>query len=302
MSVIFLFIDGVGLGSNNESNPFAEQEYRGFSAMAGDQSFTDTATEFNEANHLFKNVDACLGVEGLPQSGTGQATLFSGENASKEIGKHFGPFPHSGIKPLLKKQSLFLKAKELGVKCTFINAYPDIFFQKARKRNRWSCTTLMTKNADFALHTTKDVKEGKALTAELTQQAWREHLNINVPRISPEQAAERLLDQTETYDLLLHEYYLTDKAGHSQELDKAAGYLNIYDRFLWHLIRNKASETTIVLSSDHGNIENLSVKTHTRNAVPLFAIGPGAQNFRKAKSIKDITPGIINYFRRNTNR
>ena len=293
MSVIFLFIDGVGLGKAGDSNPFTHSTYRGFSAMAGDQEFTEKASEQTETNHLFKYIDARLGVEGLPQSGTGQTALFTGKNAPKEIGKHFGPFPHSGIKPFLKEQSLFIKAKRQGRSCTFMNAYPDIFFRKARKRNRWSCTTLMTKSADITLNTTREVKKGKALTAELTQKAWREQLNIDVPEISPEHAADRLLEQSERYDLLLHEYYLTDKAGHSQELHRAAGFLNTYDRFLWHLIRNKSGDTTIVLSSDHGNVEDLSVKTHTLNAVPLFVYGPEAQKFIAAKRISDVTPAIL---------
>ncbi|WP_445664036.1 alkaline phosphatase family protein [Fodinibius sp. AD559] len=261
--------------------------------MAGDQEFSEKAAELNETNHLFKFVDARLGVEGLPQSGTGQTALFTGKNAPKKIGKHFGPFPHSGIKPFLKDKSLFLKAKQQGNTCNFINAYPDIFFKKAQKRDRWSCTTLMTKSAGINLNTTQEVKEGKALTAELTQQAWRERLNINVPTILPEQAADRLLEQSEDYDLLLHEYYLTDKAGHSQEIEKATHFLETYDRFLWHLIRNKSRETTIVLSSDHGNVEDLSIKTHTLNSVPLFAYGPGANNFTDAQSILDITPDIL---------
>lgn len=298
MSVIFLFIDGVGLGKADDANPFTQSAYRGFSAMAGDQQFTEKAAEQTETNHLFKFIDARLGVEGLPQSGTGQTALFTGQNAPKEIGKHFGPFPHSGIKPFIKKQSLFIKAKKQGKSCTFMNAYPEIFFRKARKRNRWSCTTLMTKSADILLNTTRQVKEGKALTAKLTQQAWREQLDIDVPEISPEHAADRLLEQAERYDLLLHEYYLTDKAGHSQELDRAAGFLNTYDRFLWHLIQNKSTDTTIVLSSDHGNVEDLSVKTHTLNAVPLFVYGPGAPSFIRAKRISDVTPAILDTFKK----
>ncbi len=293
MAVIFLFIDGVGLGDESENNPFTQSTYHGFSAMAGDQSFDHTTTEIAEEEHLFKSIDACLGVDGLPQSGTGQTTLFTGKNASQKIGKHFGPFPHSGIKPLLKEESLFIKAQEQGKKCTFMNAYPDIFFQKARKRDRWSCTTFMTKSVDVPLQTTEDVKQEKALTAELTQRAWREQLDIDVPEITPEQAADRLLQQSQHYDLLLHEYYLTDKAGHSQEIEKANQYLRTYDRFLWQLIQEKPADTTIVLSSDHGNVEDLSVKTHTFNRVPLFVGGPGAKHFTEAKSIMDITPAIL---------
>ncbi len=293
MSVIFLFIDGVGLGSDSPSNPFYIKKYRGFSAMCGYQPFTESAKEVRDNSFLFKPIDACLGVEGLPQSGTGQASLLSGENAAREIGKHFGPFPHSGIKHLLKEQSLFNKAQKINKSCHFINAYPEIFFRKATKRDRWSCTTLMARSADVVLNTTEDVKNGKAITAGITQEAWRDHLNIKVPVIEPETAANRLLKQSERFDLLLHEYYLSDKAGHSQNSKHAESVLSIYDRFLCHLIRNKSRNTTLILSSDHGNVEDLSTKTHTFNKVPLFVSGSGTELFASAESIIDVTPAII---------
>jgi len=293
MALLFLFIDGVGIGKNIAENPLTDESLQGFSFISEGQPFTKEANEVHRENHAFTPVDATLGVEGLPQSGTGQTALFSGENAPQKIGKHFGPFPHSGIKPLLKKHSLFRKAQADGQVCTFINAYPDIFFKKAGKRNRWTCTTLMTKSADIPLNGEQAVKDGTALTAGLNQQAWQKQLHIDVPIISPEEAADRLLEQSKNHDLILHEYYLTDKAGHSQQQAKALQYLQRYDRFLWRLIQEKPAPVTIVLCSDHGNIEDLSTKSHTLNKVPLFAFGPGASAFHQAKSIMDVTPGIL---------
>jgi hypothetical protein len=299
MAVIFLFIDGVGLGNPTEENPFYTIDFPGFKAMAGNQPFTKETEEIAEKKHVFKHVDATLGVAGLPQSGTGQSTLFSGENAPELIGKHFGPFPHSGNKHLLKEQSLFNKAQKQGKKCHFLNAYPDIFFTKAKKRNRWSCTTLMTKSADITLNRAESVKQEEALTAELTQEAWRDQLDIQVPIITPQRAAQRLIDQSINYDLLLHEYYLTDKAGHSQDANKADQYLRIYDNFLSYLIEHKPESYTLVLSSDHGNVEDLSVKTHSYHKVPLYAHGPGAYHFSDAESIMDVTPRVLEVLKNN---
>jgi hypothetical protein len=293
MGVIFLFIDGVGLGDEETYNPFLKANYFGFERMAGGQSFTRQAEAILHDNHLFKSVDATLGVEGLPQSGTGQTALFTGENAPKSIGKHYGPFPHSGIKHLLREQSIFHKAQQLGKTCHFINAYPDIFFEKSRQRNRWSCTTLMSKSAGLPLNTAQAIRDKKAVTAGITQQAWREKLDFNVPKISPRQAAARILEKNNIYDLVLYEYYLTDKAGHSQDSEKADSVISTYDQFLSELMDMKKPGDTIVLSSDHGNVEDLSTKTHTRNNVPLFVLGPGAPAFRDAQSILDITPSIL---------
>ncbi len=293
MAVVFLFIDGVGLGNRGDENPFWKGSYSAFRKIAGEQSFTREAEEVDSKEHLFKAVDANLDIEGLPQSGTGQTTLFTGVNAAREINKHFGPFPHSGIKHLLREQSLFIKAQRLGKSCHFINAYPRIFFEKSRKRNRWSCTTLMTRGAGLPLNRLENVREGEAITAGITQQAWREKLNIEVPTVSPGEAALRLLSKAREYDLVLHEYYLTDKAGHGRDHGKAAAVVSRYNRFLDILLEKREDDITLVLSSDHGNVEDLSTKTHTRNPVPLFVAGPGTEYFREAESIIDITPSIL---------
>ena len=298
MSVIFLFIDGVGLGDEESHNPFIQNSYDAFTRMVDGQTFTRRAESFINGKHLFKQVDATLGVEGLPQSGTGQTTLFTGENAPQRIGKHFGPFPHSGIKHLLREQSIFKKVQQRGGTCHFMNAYPEIFFEKSRQRNRWSCTTLMAKSAGLPLNNVESIKKEQAITAGITQEGWREKLNIDIPKIDPQRAAKRLLEKGDDYDLILYEYYLTDKAGHSQNSSHAQQVLSTYSRFLNELIEHKREEDTLVLSSDHGNVEDLSTKTHTFNEVPLFAYGPGAPVFTDAESILDITPGILSIMER----
>src|SRR5690625_7853575 len=42
----------------------------------------------------------------------------------------------------------------------------------------------------------------------------------------------------------------------------------------------------------YGNIEDLAVKTHTRNPVPLI-VAEKTESFREAESILDVTPGIV---------
>jgi hypothetical protein len=293
MSVIFLFVDGVGMGEDSPQNPLTNESLQGFQFMSDNQPFTKKVQTVKKNRHFLTQVDATLGVPGLPQSGTGQTALFTGENAPKKIGKHFGPYPHSGVQPLLKEKSIFKKAKSQWKTCTFINAYPEIFFKKNKQRNRWTCTTLMTKSAEIRLNGESDIQNETALTAGLTQESWHKNLNKDVPIISPEDAADRLIKQSVNYDLLLHEFYLTDKAGHDQQKNAARRILERYDRFLFELIQENPASSTIVLCSDHGNIEDLSTKTHTLNKVPLFAYGPGAAAFEQAKSIMDVTPAIL---------
>ena len=50
---------------------------------------------------------------------------------------------------------------------------------------------------------------------------------------------------------------------------------------------------TLVVTSDHGNVEDLSVKTHTYNPVPLIVSGPHAAQFNE---ITDLTGGNTGHF------
>ncbi|MFP8489836.1 alkaline phosphatase family protein [Gracilimonas sp. Q87] len=294
MSVIFIFIDGVGLGKESPENPFFNNRYESFEILTNG-SFNSRAEPKLEKDLLFKPIDANLGIEGLPQSGTGQTTLFTGRNAAKEIGKHFGPFPHTGIKRFLKKESVFHAVLERDKRPYFLNAYPPIFFEHAKKRNRWSCTTLMTKSSGIKLNTIEDVLNETALTAEIVQNVWREKLGIDIPKITPTDAAKRLLNVVPEHDLILYEYYLTDKAGHSQKNEDAQRVLKPLDEFLLYIINKMKSSDTLVITSDHGNLEDLSTKTHTRNKVPLFVLGNHVHQFEKTESLVDVKDGIISF-------
>jgi hypothetical protein len=292
MAVLFIFIDGVGVGPGGDDNPLSLRSYSFLKHFTNHDYLTSDTPEKKGIDTLFKSIDANLGVEGLPQSGTGQTSLFTGENASKRIGKHFGPYPHSKIKPLLKNHSFFKKSQDQGLSPHFLNAYPDIFFKKAKERNRWSATTLMTKSCGLRLNQLKDVQNGTAITAEITQNIWRTRLKLDVPDITLQEAAQRALTSLRRHDVVLFEYYLTDKAGHSMDLKTAEEVLFNLDGFITEIIENLQPDDTLVITSDHGNLEDLSVKTHTRNPVPLLVHGD-VKNFRECKSILDVTPAIL---------
>jgi 2,3-bisphosphoglycerate-independent phosphoglycerate mutase len=296
MPVLFIFIDGIGTGVNDVSNPLASGSLKTFSSFTGNIGLHNMCKPVTSENILYRSIDANLGIDGLPQSGTGQTSLFTGENASRIIGKHFGPYPHSKIKPLLQTNSLFHQAIAFGFRPFFLNAYPDIFFERSAKRNRWSCTTLMVQSAGVRLNRLQDVVEGTAITAEIVQSAWRNMLGLDVPEISPEDAADRMLSAAEKYDLVLYEYYLTDKAGHEKNYEMADKVLQIADRFMYKIISDLKPRDTLVITSDHGNLEDMDVKTHTRNAVPLMVKG-NTEPFKNAESILDVTPAILNVLR-----
>jgi 2,3-bisphosphoglycerate-independent phosphoglycerate mutase len=294
MSVLFLFIDGIGIGEDHTKNPFFSGNYPGFSQLCGAQNMTQSADVISSETHLFKPIDARLGVDGLPQSGTGQAALFSGQNAAKIIDRHFGPFPHSKTRYLLESESIFHKVQSLGKKPYFINAFPAIFFERSSRLNRWSCATLMTRSAGLRLNSLDEVLREEAITAEILQDYWHRMLQLEVPSITPRDAVRRVVHALETYDLVLMEYYLTDKAGHAQSSAEADAALSRVDDFIQAFLATSAgTEHTLVISSDHGNVEDLSVKTHTMHAVPLIGWGPGAAALAGVSDLTGVSPAIL---------
>src|SRR5690625_8016265 len=107
----------------------------------------------------------------MHQSGTGLISLFTGVNASKLVGRHFGPYPHSRVKYLLEEQSLFHQVMDAGKTPYFLNAYPEICLRNSKKRNRWSSTTYMARTTEIRLNRIEYLINGPAPTAEIRQSA-----------------------------------------------------------------------------------------------------------------------------------
>lgn len=284
MGVFFLFIDGVGLGADADHNPFARMDVRIAQRITG-------AERMISGSH--RGLDACLGVPGLPQSGTGQVSLFTGVNAAKLIGQHFGPYPHSGTKEILCTRSIFHQALKQGAKPVFMNAYPERFFQHSESKNRWSATTLMSRSAGLRLHTVEDVRLGVAITAEIQQDVWKAQMYPDIESISAETAAQRVLTAGLSHDLILTEYYLTDKAGHAQDAEMAKEVISRFDRFACEILNGLDTDDTLVITSDHGNVEDLSVKTHTKNRALFLVAGKGAEAAAACDDLTDVAPFIL---------
>ena len=295
--VAFVFLDGVGLGPGGPANPLDTDALPAFERLAGGQRWTEAAHVVDEPGHVFRPIDASLGVDGLPQSGTGQTTLFAGFNAPEMAGRHWGPYPHSATFDALAAQSLWQRLLDAGVpkdELAFLNAYPPVFFAHAEAKNRWTTTTRMTRAAGLPLFGVDDVLAGRALTAELTGQAWHERLGLAVPTITPFQAGQRLHALARQRRVVLFEYYLTDKAGHARDDEQAAAILGHLDGFFaGYLDGFDPERDLLVVSSDHGNLEALDRKPHTTNPVPLVALGRRADAFRAAASLIDVTPALV---------
>ena len=303
MSALLVFLDGVGLGPAEPGrNPFAALDLPAFARLAGGQRWTAALDPIARPDLVVRPLDATLGVEGLPQSGTGQAALFGGFNAPALAGRHFGPYPPSSVRPTLAERSVFARLVRAGHapgRLAFANAYPDRFFRYVEARGRWTGTTFIAHEAGVRLRRHADLAAGEALAADLTAQGWPERLGPAVPTTTEAEAGRRLARLARAHAFTLFEFFLTDKAGHAQDPARAAAVLGALDRFLAALLDAlDPARDLVVVSSDHGNLEDLSVKTHTRHPVPLVAWGAGAGAFARAETLADVAPALVGAVRR----
>ena len=295
-----IFLDGVGIGKNDsEFNPFVKYGFKTFEHYFEKVPTNENPFLSKDGFFLFP-CDATLGVPGLPQSGTGQASIFCGENIPKFVGKHYGPYPYTTTIPILKEKNILLQFKKKGLKYVFANAYPKVFFDylKSGKR-RLGVTSLTCILTGIRLSTVNDVRKGKALTAELTNERWNTKLGYKLPVITPETAARRLIRIAMKNDFTLYEYYLSDHLGHLRLANEFQILYPELDKFLYEIlkqVKEKFEDISLIVCSDHGNLEDLSVKTHTLN--PSLTITGGCKASELSSSIKDITnvtPAILKH-------
>lgn len=295
MSVLLVFVDGVGLGVDDpRRNPFSRFDLRTYARLMPPFQPPTTGAVVSRASHVFSAIDATLGIEGLPQSGTGQATLFTGVNCAAVVGRHFGPFPHSSTRSVIAEHNIFGRVNDrLHGSSAFANAYPPRFFEVMRQRDRWPVTTRCCLDAGVRIRNLDDLDSGTALAADITGERLVE-AGFGVRPVTEEEAATRLVALASAHRLTVFEYFMTDKVGHSQSFESARLVLGSLDRFFEHLTGLLADTgITLLVTSDHGNLEDLSHRTHTRNPVPFLAWGPEAGRFADVRSILGVTPAIV---------
>jgi bisphosphoglycerate-independent phosphoglycerate mutase (AlkP superfamily) len=117
MKMIFIFIDGFGLGEKDKSkNPFYAANARNI--------------EYILENFRMIPTHATLGVPGLPQSATGQTAIFTGVNASRVLGRHMQGQPTVTLKKIFNSNNLFKELIRRGLSITNFNAYRQEYIDR----------------------------------------------------------------------------------------------------------------------------------------------------------------------------
>jgi 2,3-bisphosphoglycerate-independent phosphoglycerate mutase len=316
MQVLFIFLDGIGLGEDNQAiNPLADARMPNLNALLDGRSLIRSAAPFHGERATLLGIDPAVGVEGLPQSATGQAMLLTGVNVSAEIGYHYGPKPNPEVAAHLKNGTLFSRFAQAGKKAALLNAYPPRYFDGIDTGKRiYSSIPMAVTNAGLSLFKQEDFYEGRAMPADFTGDGWRTFLGFtDSPVMNPHEAGRKLVSLAMDYDFSLFEYWASDYAGHKQDMETAVGLMETFDGVLGGVVQREKlahpkeyrddvsnvegtnDELLVLVTSDHGNMEDMSTRRHTNAHVPALVIGKkhAREEFtRGMKDITDIAPAI----------
>jgi 2,3-bisphosphoglycerate-independent phosphoglycerate mutase len=283
LKTLLVFVDGLGLGLENPAvNPIHGDCCPILERLLKEESVP---------------VDARLGVPGLPQSATGQATLLTGCNAAEMMGRHVEGLPGPKLKELVREKNIFSRLIERGYTCTFANAYFTDDMNEVRSRRHQSVTTVASLQAFGAVRDTAAMLGNRAVYQDLTRQFLRGR-GYTGPDVTPRESAEHLLAIAGEHDFTLFEYFQTDLMGHKGTPEDVRRVLTQLNEFLDALLAwPKKPGHLLLLTSDHGNIEDSCTKLHTENPVPLVAMGDGADRLKaNVKSLVDFVPTLLGLY------
>lgn len=313
--LLWIFVDGIGLASEKPSNPFATASLATLERLLGGPLVLEAAgtsgTGRDGVPWSLAALDASLGVPGLPQSATGQTALFTGVNAPRRLGRHVTAFPGPRLREILHDHGVLARARVGGRSVTFANAYTGAYRRRLEgSLRRVGTTTVTALAAGLELRTVEDLVRGDAVSWDVTRDLFGRSpisrrrrdpgseadvpdSDPKWPRVRPEEAGRDLVRLAGRHDLTLWETFLTDLVGHGRLEVTPHQALARVDGLLGGVLAHRPPDLTLVMTSDHGNLEDMERTTHTENPVPLLAIGPRADRFASATSLLDVTPTVL---------
>jgi hypothetical protein len=298
--LLLFFIDGIGLGEDDqEINPIRTL----FSPLMDGEHLIRCDSPRYFSSGVLIPTDPKLGVAGIPQSATGQTTIFTGVNAQALIGYHLTGFPDEQLMKIIEERSLMKKLVGSGIRATSANLYSQGFFEERRKSkiNLFPVSTLTIQASGVGFRDWKDYVAGKAVYADITNERIRSR-GYDIDLIEPEEAAENMLNILSDFDFVFFEYFITDLYGHKWDKEKLHHCVEVINRFTSQ-IWSKADRhsTAILILSDHGNAEDMRAG-HTDNMVPTVLFSENPDDVRlfaeRVKRLSDIYDTVVDYFLR----
>ena len=275
--VHIFFMDGVGLGGPDPAaNPFAAARLPHLTALLGAGWFLAGRGPLTTARASLAPTDATLGLPGRPQSATGQATILTGRNVPALVGEHYGPKPNEAVAEVIRGGTLFAEVVAAGRRAALITPYPERYFEAIESGRRLlSAVPLAATAAGLPLWGVAELRAGRAVSPDFTGQGWRDYLGYgDVAVLAPAEAGRRIAAIAAGHDFSFFEHWPTDQVGHRGTLDEAVAHLETMAAALGGLLGAwDDAHGLLILTSDHGNLEEKGHRQHTRNAVPTILVG-----------------------------
>ncbi|UWG97808.1 alkaline phosphatase family protein [Dehalobacter sp. DCM] len=299
MHLTMVFVDGFGLGEEQD-NPIVLSDTPYFDGLLGGNFLWGKNRQITYRNTKLFALDPTLGVEGTPQSATGQTSLWTGINAARCIGRHLQAYPNTELKQIIKENSIFKQLVAQGQKATFANAYTRSYDEMiASGKARHSASTLCTLAGGLRLRQKEDLIAGRAIYQDITNEIlFTKYMETGVPQIKPFAAGQNLAAISREHDFTLFEYFQTDIRGHKRNMTEAIKAIEILDEFIGGFLSAVKSDFSkekmaLIITSDHGNIEDLTTSSHTLNKVPALCWSNFFMEWPDLKDITDVTPAIL---------
>ena len=290
--VLIFFMDGVGLGSADPlTNPFVSARMPNMTRLIGrDDWYLAGNGPIVSERATFVPTDANLSTDGRPQSATGQAAILTGKNVPSLVGEHYGPKPNQAVAAVIREGTLFSEFAAAGQQAALLSPYPQGYFDAIASGKRiYSAVPLAATSAGWPLMTYNELRDRRAVSPDFTNEGWRDFLGYkDLELISLFEAGRRLAEIASTYDFSFFEHWPSDRSGHRGTLDTAKDHLERIDEVIGGLLAAWQDDKGLLLiTSDHGNIEDKSHRLHTRNPVPTIIVGQGHE--AAARQISDLT-------------
>ncbi|MCB9451956.1 MAG: hypothetical protein H6672_10985 [Anaerolineaceae bacterium] len=289
-----IFLDGIGLGEDNPAvNPFASATMPTLTALTNGRRWLKAIGEQHSSRAVFIPTDPRLGVPGRPQSATGQAAILTGLNVPQLIGEHYGPKPNPPIRELLAKDNFFKQVVGQGKTAALLEGYPPRWHDGVNSGKRLRASYQEAAHqAGLPIFDETAVYQEAALTGDWTGQGWRDQLGYtDTPLYTPQEAGRKMVELSRRYAFAFFPHWFTDVVGHRGPLEDGVGLLELFDGVMAGALEAwDDDEGLIIITSDHGNMEDVSIRTHTENDVPTLIIGSAKTTF--TEGLRDLT-GLV---------
>jgi 2,3-bisphosphoglycerate-independent phosphoglycerate mutase len=298
--ILMIFLDGIGLGDDDPAiNPFAAGNFPTLHALTNSKRWIRDSGRIDGERAILVPTDPRMGVPGRPQSASGQAAILTGLNVPQLIGEHYGPRPNPEIRAILAEDNFFKQVVAHGMKAALLEGYPPRWHETVNRGKRLrSSYQQAAYESGQALFTEAEIYSGDALAVDWTGAGWRSDLGYNdTPIYTPEDAGRKMIELSRRYEFSFFSHWITDTIGHRGKVEDGVKILELFDAVMaGALAAWDDAEGLMIITSDHGNMEDLSHGKHTENDVPTVIIGEGRERFAEGlHTLADLVPLMADF-------